>query len=123
MANAPTVSDLAVQLVQRGWPKVDPPQGELPDGPSWAFRSYPHNSPGPQAVISLWIPGGDQDHDLAMAVCSCECCEAIAKVQWFDPSTSYLIAEVLYWPGLDDSVDLGRLFFDQLNGYPELKRV
>jgi hypothetical protein len=110
----PTMSTLAGTLVQRGWPKVDLPHGCLPKGPSWAFRAYSHNEPGPRSVISLWIPGGDEDHDLAIAVSSCECCEAITRVQWFDPASNDLIAEVRYWPGLDDCVDMGRMFLDQL---------
>jgi hypothetical protein len=116
----PTMSTLATTLVQRGWPKVDLPCSDPPPGPSWAFWSCPHNNPGPQAVISLCIPGGSEDHDLAIAVSSCECCEAITRVQWFHPSSNELIAEVRYWPGLDGCVEMGRIFLDQLSDHINL---
>lgn len=117
----PSMSDLATTLVQRGWPKVDLPCNNPPVGPSWAFNAYPHNKPGPQAVISLWIPGNDDAHDLAIVIASCECCEAITRVQWFDPESNELIAEVRYWPGLDDCVDLGHMFLDQLIAHINLR--
>lgn len=106
------MSDVAASLVARGWAKVDPPppgcgHPDLPDGPSWAYTTISSEErPGPQSVISLMLPG--ESFDCILGIASCECCERVAQVKFFDPDIAQPIAAISYWPGLDQSIGLCR---------------
>ena len=114
--SANTMSEVAAMLVARGWPKVDPPAGDEvghhpQDGPSWAYTVLPRQQrPGPQSVISLMLPGSD--FDVILGIASCQCCERVAAVKFFDPDIMHPVAGLSYWPGLDESIQLCRQLVD-----------
>ena len=105
---ATTIGTVASELVSRGLPKYDhDPADRDWHGPDqcWWIHHPAEGPPRPQTVLG--ILGHSNDHEWQFAICSCACCENVARTELVDED-GYTIAVLPFWPGLKGAIRMHR---------------